>query len=305
MASSEDPDARLLLDATAGAVGSLFTCCLLYPVDKAKIRIQAGRSKASVLQTMREIAHERALELLTGLPAKAVHTTVQNFIYFYAYEWYKAVWRNTLGFRVSTMGNTICGVAAGVTNLSFTLPLETLSVRMQAESGRGGRSVGTLSRELLAEGRAGLWRGYGVSCVLALNPALTVAVFDVLKLRWLKLLSAGRSAKVSSLSVAQAFLLGSLAKVIATLVTYPLIRTKTVMQAQRPGEAGARRGMANVLVRIARDEGLGGLYRGVYAQIFTAVSKSGLLLTTKEQVAVFAMSLVLLVRRRKSRKSLS
>ena len=105
------------------------------------------------------------------------------------------------------------------------------------------------------------------------------------------------------------FVLGSLAKVVATLITYPLIRTKTVMQAQPGGAAPAtvqqrRRGMAAVLLTIFREEGVAGLYRGFATQIFTAVSKSGVLLTAKEQLAAFALGLVLILRRRHARPAL-
>ena len=62
-----------------------------------------------------------------------------------------------------------------------------------------------------------------------------------------------------------------------------------------------RRGMAAVLLTIFREEGMAGLYRGFATQIFTAVSKSGVLLTGKEQLAAFALGLVLMLRRRHAR----
>jgi adenine nucleotide transporter 17 len=299
MAQDAHAGGRLLIEATAGGLGSLLTACLLDPVDTAKTKIQSGRASGSTLQTMREIAQDRLLDLYNGLSAKATHTVVQNFVYFYFYEWYKALYLG-FGLKVSTLGNTACGVAAGVSNLTLTLPLETLSVRIQAEGrapGGSRRSVAALARELVAEGRAGMWRGLGVSSILSLNPALTVAVFDGLKARVLSALSRGQAERVRVLSVVQSFVLGSLAKVVATLITYPLIRTKAVMQVQR-GEAG-RAGMALTLARLLREEGFAGLYRGCGAQIFTAVSKSGIMLTTKEQLAAFALGLVLLLRRKR------
>lgn len=56
-----------------------------------------------------------------------------------------------------------------------------------------------------------------------------------------------------------------------------------------------------VLLAILRTEGVEGLYRGCSAQIFTAVSKSGILLTTKEKIAAFAMSLLIVLGRRQER----
>lgn len=300
------PEQNPLVEATAGALGSLFTCVLLMPVDTAKVQMQAGRSKRDVAGTMNAIVSAQGLSgLFKGLPTKAAHTVLQNFLYFFAYEWFKAR-RKGLRIKASTLVNTVCGVLAGVSNLTVTLPLETILVRIQASDSQHV-SVAQHASDLVASGAAGIWRGFGISSVLTLNPALTVAVFDVLKLRLTKL------TKRSSLTTLEGFLIGSVSKALATLITYPLIRTKVVMQAQSrtsdegstapattPGapspnvcaERRAKR-MSEIFLEIWQSEGLSGLYRGCYAQIFTAVSKSGILLTVKERLAALALLLLL------------
>ena len=61
-------------------------------------------------------------------------------------------------------------------------------------------------------------------------------------------------------------------------------------------------GMLQVLIDIVRNEGVEGLFRGCSAKIFTAVFKSGILLTTKEKIARFAMVLLMVLGRRKKLK---
>ena len=212
------------------------------------------------------------------------------------------------------LGHTACGVVAGVSNITVTLPIDTLNVRMQASS--GGQSAIDAARELIAEGPSGMWRGFTVSSILTLNPALTFAIFDSLKARLLKL----SGSKV--LTAAQAFLLGSLSKVIATVLTYPLMRAKSMLQAPKAKAAAAaaatnatkakdsgsvpkpppERGILSVLRDVIEHEGIGGLYRGCSAQIFTAITKTGILLTTKEKIAAFAMAIVLLFDRKRRKK---
>ena len=324
------------VEATAGALGTLLSCVLLYPVETAKVHIQAGRSKSGTVETMRAIVRQEqtVLALFKGLPAKAVHVIANNYIYFYIYEWLKAR-RAKLGLRASTLANTCCGVIAGVANLTFTLPLDTLVVRVQTSKDASKTFASHLS-DFVAQGRRGLYRGFGVSSILTLNPAITFAVFDAIKARITELLGTDR------LSALQAFVVGSAAKAVATVLTYPLIRTKTVMQqsgaaaaaaaaaakSERYNDHGDRMtngsssdetsaaeqngnatnghgangaaassskgdgGMVHVLLNILRTEGLEGLYRGCSAQIFTAVSKSGILLTTKEKIASFALALL-------------
>jgi hypothetical protein len=115
-----------------------------------------------------------------------------------------------------------------------------------------------------------------------------MAIFDALKARVSKLTKRAR------LSTLEGFLVGSLAKAIATIITYPLIRTKVVMQlSSGQGNGHPPKGMAETFVNIWRREGAEGLFRGCSAQIFTAVSKSGIQLAGKEQLAGFALLILM------------
>ena len=133
--------------------------------------------------------------------------------------------------------------------------------------------------------------------VLVVNPAINVTVFDALKERLLTILSRRRGKAVRSLSNAQAFVLGSLSKALATILTYPLIRVKVLQQTERsPRDARLRRaqskGTLELLSDITHAQGLGGLYRGCEAQLLSTVLKSGLLLMSKEQVLRLTLALL-------------
>ena len=223
-------------------------------------------------------------------------TVLQNFIYFYAYAWLKQR-HQQLGHRPTAVANTALGMVAGIANLTVTLPLETVVVQLQTQPKGAAerRSAGQLAAELW---RTGLWKSYWISCALTLNPALTTAIFDALKARYLAVLaSAGRHQR--SLNTAQSFALGSLSKAVATLLTYPLVRLKITQQAQAAqGEAGS---LPQIVRQIVKAEGPEGLYRGCSAQIGTAVLKSGILLASKEQLVRYTMSLILMASRRDKR----
>eukprot|EP00966_Prymnesium_polylepis_P271634 6275666-Prymnesium_polylepis.1 len=60
--------------------------------------------------------------------------------------------------------------------------------------------------------------------------------------------------------------------------------------------------MVEVLTDIWRTEGFAGLYRGCDAQIFTAVTKSGILLTAKEKLFQYAVLLISLFNKRQRLK---
>ena len=107
MASSTDPQ----VEAIAGSIGTLVSTTLLYPVEVAKTKIQAGISRESVLATIRGIVRdEKAAALFKGLPPKALHVVLTNYLYLYIYEWLKRR-RAQLGLRTSTLANTVMGVS--------------------------------------------------------------------------------------------------------------------------------------------------------------------------------------------------
>jgi len=145
------------------------------------------------------------------------------------YEWLKATAKRLGMAKQSTMTNAMLGTLAGVANLSITLPIETLTVRLQTAP--MGTTLGELARESWRQGLLVAYRGFSTSAILTLNPALTFSIFDALKARILKALSIASGRKIASLSVAQAFLIASFSKTLATMLTYPLMRAKVVMQA--------------------------------------------------------------------------
>merc|ERR1719277_1791505 len=74
------------------------------------------------------------------------------------------------------------------------------------------------------EGVSGLFKGFWYNILLCINPAIQNTAFDRMKDAILAL-------KKGSLTPFEAFALGAVAKAIATMVTYPLVRLKTILQA--------------------------------------------------------------------------
>jgi adenine nucleotide transporter 17 len=74
------------------------------------------------------------------------------------------------------------------------------------------------------EGQYGLWGGTVASLVLVSNPAIKFTAYE-----YLKRLLVGKSAASQLLSPSKAFMMGALASVIATLITYPVqvVQTKS------------------------------------------------------------------------------
>jgi adenine nucleotide transporter 17 len=77
---------------------------------------------------------------------------------------------------------------------------------------------------LREHGLLGFFRGFQASLLLCVNPAINYTVFEQLKRRLLS------STGATSLTLLQAFVLGAIGKIVATLITYPWVRAKILLQ---------------------------------------------------------------------------
>ncbi|CAI0551447.1 unnamed protein product [Linum tenue] len=223
-------DSESLSEATSGAIGSLLSTTILYPLDTCKTKYQAevrahGQRRYRHLSDVlwETISNGQFLSLYQGLGTKNLQSFISQFVYFYGYSYFKRLYLEKSGSKkIGTKANLLVAAAAGACTAIATQPLDTASSRMQTSA--FGKSKGLW--DTLTEGDwSNAFDGLGISLLLTSNPAIQVGVtgfikytvFDQLKLKFLK----GNQA---SLSAFTAFLLGALSKSIATCLTYPAIR---------------------------------------------------------------------------------
>ncbi|KAG9404853.1 ADP/ATP carrier protein [Aphanomyces cochlioides] len=281
---------KALVEASAGSLGALFACLVLFPLDVAKTKHQASTDKTekkkTTLTIVKKIYDEEGIAgLFVGLGPKAAHTVLQNFFYFYWYAWLKALYEKTRG-PLTTTANLSIGALAGAINMTITLPLDVVSTRIQTSD--ASTSTVELVHQLYKEdGLLSFWKGYIPSLVLVTNPSIFYTIFDRLKLRVAR-----------ELSAMEAFVLAAIAKSIATIVTYPIIRAKVIMQAEKSKTSSGS--MVQVLDRIWQQDGVAGFFQGCNAQLLNTVFKSALLLMTKEQIGQLTVRLLYPLQQRKS-----
>ncbi|PKI74071.1 hypothetical protein CRG98_005549 [Punica granatum] len=149
--------------------------------------------------------------------------------------------------------------------------------------------------------------GLGINLLLTSNPAIQYTVFDQLKLRLLKR-NQNEGDKGSSpvaLSAFSAFMLGAISKTIATILTYPAIRCKIMIQAAESAEgkdkkarpSKTRKSIPQVALWIMKGEGPLGFFKGLRAQILKTVLSSALLLMIKEKINATTWVLILAVQK--------
>ncbi|KAG1656638.1 hypothetical protein FOA52_008862 [Chlamydomonas sp. UWO 241] len=176
--------------------------------------------------------------------------------------------------------NAISGAFAGALTATFVCPLDVLKTRLQVLkiSERTGGIASGLRRIVQQEGAKGLYRGLGPTLVALLpNWAVYFTIYDKMKNTLTQRPDGTRRPATPSVHMAAAASAGA----ATLLVTNPLWVVKTRMQTQnlnikRSAGAGALlrvpyTSTLNALVRIAREEGVHGLYSGLVASMFGIV----------------------------------
>lgn len=172
--------------------------------------------------------------------------------------------------RLSFTQNFISGGIAGVFSRTFTSPLDV--VKILAQVGTADTKQGFLksfSNIYQKEGLKAFWKGNGVACVrLFPYNAVQFATFHQLK----KSLS-DANGKLGALAAAFS---GSMGGIAASVSTYPLDMVKTRLTIQKEhGGAKVYEGIVDCMVKVARQEGVGALYKGLLTTVIGVVPFAG------------------------------
>uniref|UniRef100_A0A803Q287 Peroxisomal adenine nucleotide carrier 1 n=1 Tax=Cannabis sativa TaxID=3483 RepID=A0A803Q287_CANSA len=299
-------DLESIAEATSGAIGALVSTTVLYPLDTCKTKYQA-EVRAKHQQKYRNISDvlweaistRQVFSLYQGLGTKNLQSYISQFIYFYGYGFFKRLYLKKSGnTNIGAKANLLVAAAAGACTVIVIQPLDTASSKMQtSEFGKAEGLWRTLSKSTWREAFDGL----GISLLLTANPSIQ------LKQRLLKGKLGSKTGKASSpeaLSAFSAFMLGAVSKCVATILTYPAIRCKVMIQAADSDEFGkseadkkSQKTISGALFAIWKREGPLGFFKGLQAQIVKTVLSSALHLMIKEKITRTTWILLIALKR--------
>ncbi|CAB3251714.1 unnamed protein product [Arctia plantaginis] len=202
-----------LVHALAGATGSVVGMAVFYPLDTLRSRLQvedSNKLRGSTFELLVKLAAEEGLEsLYRGLSPVLQSLSISNFVYFYTFHGLRK-----LDSKDTTAAKDLMfGIIAGSINVLLTSPLWVVNTRMKLEKTSCDSLVEGLIELFRKEGAKGLWSGTLPSLLLVSNPAIQFMVYEYLK-RQLK--------SQGSFHTLTAFIIGAIAKAVATTLTYPL-----------------------------------------------------------------------------------
>eukprot|EP00250_Pteridium_aquilinum_P003931 c14194_g1_i1 orf=218-1318(-) len=295
---------------------------------------QHKRSLGTYKELCKVLQQEGWEGLFRGLTPSLVGTATSQGVYYYFYQLFKdeaeaiALRRKRKGFGDGTTGmfsSLIVAALAGCLNVLLTNPIWVLVTRMQThaqsqkDAGKGkedlaeiqvasssqmssnalstAKPYGTLTaiKDLYYEaGLKGFWKGVLPTLIMVSNPSIQFMLYEGM-LKQLRKKRASNLKGLTNVTALEVFLLGAIAKLGATVTTYPLLVVKSRLQAKQEiggDKAQQYSGTLDATLKILRFEGIGGFYKGMGTKILQSVFAAAVLFMVKEELVKSARILV-------------
>lgn len=309
MSQQEDTIAS---EVIAASLGGAISASVLYPLEVLKTKMQAGgeddddekdNSEEKQPPTMVEYAtrlyrKEGAGTFVHGMETSAFQSATEKALYFFAYQVLKDAYATvTSSTKLDGFSNLLLGCAAEWAHLPITLPIDVWTTKIQTSRNPDDTPMALLLT-LLNAGPSKMYKGIQAYTVLCLKPALQYTIFEQVKAA----VVATRVQK--ALTTAEAFLLGMVARTIATVVVFPYLRAKVMMQAAKSTPDGGSAGtdgkpsadttsIPAMLGKMYRQGGFALWFQGLGPELTRGVLSAALMMTIKEKIAIIVKGMIL------------
>ncbi|XP_074552986.1 peroxisomal membrane protein PMP34 [Halichoeres trimaculatus] len=285
-----------LVHAVSGAMGGVTAMTVFFPLDTARLRLQVddNRKAKSTPAILAEIVKEEGpLALYRGWVPVICSLCCSNFVYFYCFHSLKAVCLK--GKQSAPTTDLLIGIAAGIINVLVTTPLWVVNTRLKLQGSKFRNAdirptsysgiLDAFVQIIRDESLGALWNGTLPSLLLVLNPGVQFMIYEGLK----RQLRRGAPRELSSL---EAFIIGAVAKAVATTVTYPLQTIQSILRFGQFSESKERskllsslRTIKCLLINRVRKSGVLGLFKGLEAKLLQTVLTAALMFLLYEKIA--------------------
>ena len=202
------------------------------------------KKATSAIQYAKELYTQQGIApFYAGIETSAFQSATEKALYFFAYTTLKNVYTFFAGNqKMGATINLLLGCVAEWAHLPITLPLDCWTTQIQTgENGKNGPIAILMTMLSQGDGIRGMYKGIQAYTVLCLKPAIQYTVFEQVKgILLIKKKLGGKVGNkkkngndVDTLTAMEAFLLGMIARTIATIATFPYLRAKVVLQSQK------------------------------------------------------------------------
>jgi len=253
----------------------------------------------------------------SGVLTSAIQSATEKALYFFAYTFYKNGYVGITGSSdFGTLPNLILGCMAEWSHLPITLPIDCLTTAIQTDTQNRG-ALALLWNILSTKGVGGFYKGIEAYTVLCLKPAIQYTVYEqvkriVLAARKVKRLASAGGGRVrdssgnndedggvgsdhNSLHAAEAFFLGMFARIVATMLTYPYLRAKVMLQSNSSNncsDGNKKKTIPQMIAEQLSTGGVSGLYQGIGPELTRGVFSAALMMMVKERIGVVVKAMI-------------
>lgn len=322
----------VLAEVVSASLGGAFSASTLYPLEVIKTKMQAETSSGPSSDSCQRcsivrddsapggaeeededndppeqpppqqgmVAYAKQMYAEGGIPAfyagietSTVQSATEKALYFFAYTGLKNGYKILTGnHHIDALPNLLLGCLAEWAHLPLTLPIDCLTTKIQTDTTGAGPIV-LLNAMLSEKGMAGMYKGIQAYTVLCLKPAIQYTVFEQVKAVVLAgRRSTGKNMRNESLSAAEAFFLGMVARTIATVLCFPYVRGKVMLQSTYAEGGAPQGGIPGMVLQMFADGGLGEVFRGIGPELTRGVLSAALMMMAKEKIAVIVRTML-------------
>lgn len=285
--------------AISGLTGGVTAISAFYPLNNVRSRMQLDDSikSGNMISVTKQIVDKYGVEgLFQGWWSAVVCLGVSNFVYFYTYNAFKTIYQvKVLGSRkigIDAVNNLWIAALAGVVNVLLTTPLWVVNTRLTVQDTTKKTFNGvfdclvSIARD---EGVKSLWAGVVSGLMLVSNPSIHFVVYERLREPLMRYIERTRGANAKGTAF-EFFMIGAIAKAVATVVTYPI---QTAQAKLRNDKKKEYKGTLHCLQVLYEKDGFMAWFKGMEAKLWQTVLTAAFQFMTYEKTVGFVTSILM------------
>ncbi|KAI9226822.1 MAG: mitochondrial carrier domain-containing protein [Piptocephalis tieghemiana] len=279
----------------AGAIAGVSEILVMYPLDvvKTRFQLQVGKGSGDLAYTSisdcfkKIIKNEGFGTLYRGILPPILVEAPKRAIKFAANEQYAKIYKDHLGMGDWAVLPVLTGMSAGMTEALVVTTPELLKIRLQDPRNRGRyNGSADLCRKIIAkEGILAMFKGFEATVLR--HAVWNGGYFGSIGF----IRDTLPKAESKNGELLRNFAAGTIGGTVGTTLNIPFDVAKTRIQGHTPDMGVARYRYAIPSIRlIAKEEGLGALYKGFTPKVLRLGPGGGILLVVFDKVSSFFRS---------------